>query len=63
MKRPFLFYSQLKEIEEIKRKWYQRVRIDKKIYDINDTPNLKKNYKHNIEVVIEVEPFVEQNNY
>ena len=40
-----------KEIEEIKRKGYQRLRIDKIIYDIDEAPNLKKNFKHNIEAV------------
>ncbi len=42
-----------KEIEEIKRKGYQRLRIDKTIYEIDEAPNLKKNYKHNIEVLID----------
>ena len=42
-----------KEIEEIKRKGYQRLRIDKTIYEIEETPNLKKNFKHNIEVLID----------
>ena len=31
-----------KEIEEIKRKGYQRLRIDKIIYEIDEAPNLKK---------------------
>ena len=42
-----------KEIEEIKRKGYQRLRIDKIIYEIDEVPNLKKNLKHNIEVLID----------
>ncbi len=42
-----------KEIEEIKRKGYQRIKIDNRVYDIGETPNLKKNYKHNIEVLID----------
>ncbi|MDC0037661.1 excinuclease ABC subunit UvrA [Alphaproteobacteria bacterium] len=42
-----------KEIEEIKRKGYQRLRIDKTIYEIDEIPNLKKNFKHNIEVLID----------
>ena len=42
-----------KEIEEIKRKGYQRLRIDKIIYEIDEVPNLKKNFKHNIEVLID----------
>jgi excinuclease ABC subunit A len=42
-----------KEIEEIRRKGYQRVKIDKEIYDLEDAPVLKKNFKHNIDVVID----------
>ena len=42
-----------KELEDIKRKGYQRVKIDNKIYDIEDVPNLKKNFKHNIDVIID----------
>ncbi len=42
-----------KEIEEIKKKGYQRIKIDNKIYDIEEVPTLKKNYKHNIDVVID----------
>ena len=42
-----------KEIEDIKRKGYQRVKIDKKIYDIDETPQLKKNFKHSIDVVVD----------
>jgi len=42
-----------KEIEDLKRKGYQRLKIDNKIYDIQDTPKLKKNYKHNIDVLID----------
>ena len=42
-----------KELEEIKRKGYQRVKIDDEIYDIESIPNLKKNFKHNIDVVID----------
>ena len=42
-----------KEIEEIKRKGYQRLKIDKIIYEIDEVPNLKKNFKHNIEVLID----------
>jgi len=42
-----------KELENIKRNGYQRVKIDNKIYDIEDVPNLKKNFKHNIDVIID----------
>ena len=42
-----------KEIEELKKKGYQRIKIDGQVYDIDQTPVLKKNYKHNIEVLID----------
>ena len=42
-----------KELEDIKKKGYQRVKIDNQIYEIEDVPNLKKNFKHNIEVVVD----------
>ena len=42
-----------KEIEEIKRKGFQRLKIDNKIYDIDDIPKLKKNYKHNIDILVD----------
>ena len=42
-----------KEIEELKKKGYQRLKIDNEIYEIEETPSLKKNYKHNIEVLID----------
>ncbi len=42
-----------KEIEELKKRGYQRLKVDNFVYDINDVPNLKKNFKHNIDVVID----------
>jgi len=42
-----------KEIEELKKKGYQRLKIDNKIYEIHETPLLKKNYKHSIDVLID----------
>ena len=42
-----------KEIEEIRRKGYQRIKVDNEIYDVEDTPKLKKNFKHNIDVVVD----------
>ena len=42
-----------KEINELKTKGYQRLKVDGKIYDIEDVPNLKKNFKHNIDVLID----------
>ena len=40
-------------LEELKKKGYQRLKIDKKIYEINEVPILKKNFKHNIDVIID----------
>ncbi len=42
-----------KEIEEIKKKGYERLKIDGQVYNIEDVPKLKKNFKHNIEVLID----------
>ena len=42
-----------KEIEEIKRKGFQRVKIDNQIYNIEDVPILKKNFKHNIDILVD----------
>lgn len=37
----------------LKKAGYQRVRVDKKIYDLDDTITLDKNKKHNIDAVID----------
>ena len=42
-----------KEIEELKKKGFQRLKVDNKIYEIDEVPNLKKNYKHNIDVLVD----------
>ncbi|MBE6443491.1 MAG: excinuclease ABC subunit UvrA [Alphaproteobacteria bacterium] len=42
-----------KELENLQKQGYQRVRIDEEIYNIEETPELNKNQKHNIEVVID----------
>ncbi len=42
-----------KEIEELKKKGFQRLKVDGNIYEIDDVPNLKKNFKHNIDVLID----------
>ena len=42
-----------KEIDDIKKKGFQRIKIDNQVYEIDKTPILKKNYKHNIEVLID----------
>ncbi len=42
-----------KVLEEAKKNGYVRVRIDGTTYDINETPELEKNIKHTIDVVID----------
>ena len=42
-----------KELAELQKKGFQRVKIDGKHYQIEDAPTLKKNFKHDIEVVVD----------
>ncbi len=42
-----------KEIEDLKKRGYQRLKVDNVVYDIEEVPSLKKNFKHNIDVVID----------
>ena len=42
-----------KELENLQKQGYQRVKIDGEIYDLEETPDLNKNQKHNIEVVVD----------
>ncbi|MBA7490350.1 UvrABC system protein A [subsurface metagenome] len=42
-----------KVFEEIKKAGFVRVRIDKKIYDLSEVPDLDKNKKHTIEIVVD----------
>ena len=42
-----------KEIEELKKKGYQRLKVDGTIYEIDEVPKLKKNFKHNIDVLVD----------
>lgn len=42
-----------KVIDDAKKNGYVRVKIDGQMYDINDTPELDKNKKHDIEIVID----------
>ena len=42
-----------KEIQELARKGFQRIKIDGEIYEIDDVPTLNKKVKHNIEVVVD----------
>jgi excinuclease ABC subunit A len=42
-----------KELAELQKKGFQRVKIDGEHYQIEDAPALKKNFKHDIEVVVD----------
>jgi len=42
-----------KELQELAKKGFQRVKIDGEMYEIGDVPSLNKKVKHNIEVVVD----------
>jgi len=42
-----------KELQELQKKGFQRVKIDGKFYEIGETPALDKKIKHDIEVVVD----------
>ena len=42
-----------KELKELQAKGFQRVKIDGKLYEIDETPELNKKLKHDIEVVVD----------
>ena len=42
-----------KEIQELAKKGFQRVKIDGEHYEIDEAPALEKNFKHDIEVVVD----------
>jgi len=42
-----------KELAELQKKGFQRVRVDGEFYDIADAPVLDKKYKHDIDVVVD----------
>ena len=42
-----------KEFAELQKKGFQRLNIDDEIYNIDELPELNKNIKHNIEVVVD----------
>lgn len=42
-----------KEIENLRKQGYQRLKIDGEIYDIEEVPPLNKNQKHDIEIVVD----------
>ena len=43
----------LKLFEKLQQEGFVRVRVDNQIYDIDEVPNLNKNTKHNIDVVVD----------
>ncbi|AHA27785.1 excinuclease ABC subunit UvrA [Candidatus Liberibacter americanus] len=42
-----------KELTEISKQGFQRIKIDGKLYQISEIPDIDKKYKHNIEVVVD----------
>ncbi|KAB0676691.1 excinuclease ABC subunit UvrA [Aureimonas leprariae] len=42
-----------KELQELQKKGFQRVRVNGEFHDIADTPSLDKKFKHDIEVVVD----------
>jgi excinuclease ABC subunit A len=42
-----------KELQELLKKGFQRVKIDGKLYEIAEAPSLDKKYKHDIDVVVD----------
>ena len=42
-----------KEVAELQKKGFTRIRVDGEMYDIEDAPALDKNFKHDIEVVVD----------
>ncbi len=42
-----------KELADLRKRGFQRVRIDGEMYEIEDAPALDKKYKHDIEVVVD----------
>ncbi|MEE9316681.1 MAG: excinuclease ABC subunit UvrA, partial [Rhodospirillales bacterium] len=42
-----------KELQDLAKRGFQRVRVDGQLYDIEDAPKLDKKFKHDIEVVVD----------
>ncbi len=42
-----------KELAELQKKGFQRVKVDGKFYEIGETPALDKKFKHDIEIVVD----------
>ena len=52
-----------KEFENLQRQGFQRIKIDGEVYSLDETPELNKNQKHNIEVIVDrivVKPGLEE---
>ncbi|MEK9685323.1 MAG: excinuclease ABC subunit UvrA, partial [Rhodospirillaceae bacterium] len=42
-----------KELLDLQKRGFQRVKLDGEIYEIDDAPTLKKNFRHDIDVVVD----------
>jgi excinuclease ABC subunit A len=42
-----------KELADLQKRGFQRVKVDGELYEIEDVPPLEKNYKHDIDVVVD----------
>ena len=42
-----------KELQELAKKGFQRVKVDGELYEIDEAPILEKNFKHDIEVIVD----------
>ncbi len=42
-----------KELQDLQKRGFQRVKVDGTLYDIDDVPNLNKKLKHDIDVVVD----------
>jgi excinuclease ABC subunit A len=45
--------GEYKELAELQKKGFQRVKVDGTFYEIADVPALDKKYKHDIDVVVD----------
>ena len=42
-----------KEFQDLKKQGFQRVKVNKEFYDLDDVPTLDKKFRHNIDVVVD----------
>ncbi len=42
-----------KDMQELRKKGFQRIRVDGKVHDLDDPPELDKNFRHNIELLVD----------